>query len=214
MRKNGLILIVIFLMLSVNWTSGLAAELFTEIPDPVSNEKSVSDAPEVIRDRTVRIDFDLLVSGNEPIELNVFDDVTYSAIMDRRQNNQDGSFTWIGMIQNQPESSVVLTANLETRIVSGTVFVDFKTYAINYVDRDVYSIVEIDPSQFPEDDDSPVLDSDEPVDSTPDSTSENTSAKKVSDPGNIMTILVVYTTRVLNELPGSTVKQKEVTAAN
>lgn len=45
MRKNGLILIVVLLLLGVSWTNGLAAELFTEIPDPVSTEIRIAVSP-------------------------------------------------------------------------------------------------------------------------------------------------------------------------
>lgn len=115
--------------------------------------------PTIIRSRFVEINFDLLESGQPPpdsrtrnmqfILLNLFEDATYQAILDRIESSSPESFTWIGHIEGIKKSQVTLV--VENKIMSGNITLPELFYQVRYVDGGVHVIYQINQSAFPND---------------------------------------------------------------
>jgi hypothetical protein len=97
------------------------------------------------RSRTVNVHADLL--DMETLTLNLFDDVVVTAVRDRLIDHVQGSTTWIGHVEGEPESEVFLTVRGST--MSGNVQVGQKIYEIEARGHHLHEIMQVDPSKNP-----------------------------------------------------------------
>lgn len=121
---------------------------------------TIPAGPAILRSRLVTIDFDLLArSGNasstpaeisDTITLNLFDDASFTARLDRVEPNQSGGYTWFGYLEGGENSQVILM--VKEGILAGNVTYNKAQYQIRHLENDVYAIHQIDQSAFPDED--------------------------------------------------------------
>ena len=108
-----------------------------------------------LRSRHVKIDFSLLGDTRglrrgshkgkqslEPLELNLFDDASYTAILDKIEPHAKG-YSWIGRVQGTEHSIVILT--VRDNVMAGNVSVLGTSFQIRHTATGVHSIREVDP---------------------------------------------------------------------
>ena len=154
------VLAVLFLMVTVmtsarsSWSEG-GIPIFTPAGSPdVSADalpRAVPSDPTVIRSRLVRINFAPLAGadlppGDESIVLNLFDDVTLTAVKDRLETLSEGRKVWYGHIKDRPGSYVILVFHGQS--MAGNIFLPQAQYQIRGVVGDLHSVREIDQSKF------------------------------------------------------------------
>jgi len=215
-----------------------AEGLFRVDDDTTSQRRNQRIAPDVMRSRYVEIVFDQLGSPNGPpmdgsgkgetLALNLFEDASYTAILDRVEQNRAGrysngdygdSYTWIGHLQEEPDSLVVLVVRGDA--LYGTISTERGNYTIQRlreVGRDggaLHAILQTNPSYYafknPQDG-LPAFD--DPTSPTKQNQKSPSKARRqrsgtlfenVPDNGSVVDILVVYSDDFV-ELPytGST----------
>jgi len=144
-------------------TESDSEDLFIASKQPRINSES---APDVLQTRYVQIAFDQLGTEASPLlddsgqgeelKLNLFEDVTYTAVLDRVEQNdgerygkaQTDSYTWIGHIEEEPDSLVVLVVRGES--VYGTVSTSQGNYSIQRLKdgNGLHAIVQNNPSFY------------------------------------------------------------------
>jgi hypothetical protein len=117
-----------------------------------------SQKPRIIRFRFVSVEFNLLTraasfeqnAANRPfLLLNLFDDATFNAMLDRREVRSDKSFTLFGRVQGIENSQVTLV--VEDGVLVGNIKVQDAMYQIRYAGKDVHVVYQIDRRTFPPD---------------------------------------------------------------
>lgn len=139
--------------------------LFGAVSDAVMLEETVlADAlhQDVLQARVTTVDFTQLVQQNadfdavgplaERLVLNLFNGFTFTAIHDATQRNSSGSYTWIGHIENQPLSTVILI--IRKQMLYGAVQIaGVGEFAIQPLTTEYHVIQQAGPSTIlPEDD--------------------------------------------------------------
>ncbi len=132
-------------------------ELFSAVTDQRST-KAATD-PTVLRARFVHINFGLLSIPTKPSEeqaatinalrLNLFEDVTVNAVLDRIERRSQGSFTWFGHIQGTETSQVALV--VEREVMVGNIRVPGAFYQVRYAGGGTHVIYQINAQAFPPD---------------------------------------------------------------
>jgi len=106
--------------------------------------------PEVIRSRYVTVDVaPLLATRSDDVNestrpillLNLFDDLAYSAVLDRI-DPAGGGLTWVGHIQGVEGSTVTLA--YVDGVMSGSIVSPEATYAVRYLGDGVHEVAQID----------------------------------------------------------------------
>jgi hypothetical protein len=123
----------------------------------VAGDATTTDDPTIIRTRFADVNLDLLAGGgdtsSEPsgvasvLVLNLFEDVTFTALYDRLEINPSGSFSWIGHLEGVDRSQVILVVNGE--MVMGDISMPGAFYQVRYAGDGVHVIHEIDQTAFP-----------------------------------------------------------------
>jgi len=113
--------------------------------------------PRVTRRRFVRVKFDLLYGTDDPSEpkaassrhllLNLFDDTTFKAVLNRREVRSDKSFTWFGRVEEIEDSQITMV--VEDSVLVGNVRVHDASYQVRYIGEGVHVINHIDSRTFP-----------------------------------------------------------------
>ena len=121
--------------------------LFSETTKQGSLE--TSGYPTLIRSRYVTINLDLLdeMDVEDVIVVNVFDDVLFTAIFDRKEVNQSNGYTLFGHIDGVEHSQVTIVVS--DGQVAGNVTVPGNLYQIRYAGNKVHAIYSIDQSSYP-----------------------------------------------------------------
>ncbi len=153
------------------------------IPDVLQD--SGSDA-EVVRHRFAGIQAEELSRWRHRINLNLFEDVRFTAERSRTEDlwlehTGDSGFIWVGVLADIAHSQVILVVMDGT--ITGNIVLPGGFYQIRYVMDGIHEIRQIDQSRFP--------DYCEPVESvSDDQRMENTGTR--DDPSSI-DVMVVYT---------------------
>ncbi len=111
-----------------------------------------SDGPSVLRARLARVRFDRLaaarpVADTRPtLSLNLFDDAVLSATFERLETDAFGHQTWVGRVQGDAQSTVVLT--WKGGVLSGTIAAHDARYRVEAHDG-VATIEQLDATSFP-----------------------------------------------------------------
>ncbi len=152
------------------------------------------------KNRSVNVRTDLLWS--DTLTLNLFDDVTVTAVRDRMIDNVKGNTTWIGHVEGEQNSEVFLTVRGKT--MSGNVQIGSDLYEIEIKRNNKHDITKVDPGKNPIHDDTKAVEdfiaaggqaAENPV-PTGDAT---TSA---ANTGTIIDLMVVYTPRAKTNASG------------
>jgi len=109
------------------------------------------DAPNqaavAMRARSTRINFDKLGwQVGAAIQLNLFDDAKFTAVLDRVESNSPGVEVWIGHLGSVPDSAVLLAVNGD--IMIGNITAPGFLYEIRYTGT-THAIYQIDQRTFP-----------------------------------------------------------------
>lgn len=133
-----------------------SAGLFSDFPGDTATLKL---SPTVVRSRLVSVNFDLIQGKDfssditkvaQSLNLNLFPDTAFIAILGRLENNPSGSYSWIGHIEGNPFSTVTLVVN--DKIIMGNITLDDKLYGVRYSGKyEAHIIQEIDRARFPRD---------------------------------------------------------------
>lgn len=177
---------------------GLFLNPGADLPGPaaggVQAAGRLQDDRVIVRSRLVDIDFGLLGGADTPladpsewrlgtiVELNLFDDATFLAMLDHVERNASGTYSWVGHIASEPMSSVSLVVNDGTLV--GNVTTSRRTYQIRPAGS-TYIVHQTDQSQYPPE--LPPI----PVDSPPGVAAVG--ADIAADDGSLIDMLVVYT---------------------
>lgn len=109
----------------------------------------------VMRARFVKINFDMLSCEGDAgdaegaalyVDLNLFADAYYNAVLDRKGTNKRGADTWIGHIEGVDHSRVILV--YKDGILAGNISVPGEFYQVRSEDKDLHSIRQLDHSKF------------------------------------------------------------------
>ncbi|MBC8171698.1 MAG: hypothetical protein H7X77_08495, partial [Anaerolineae bacterium] len=136
LRLRIQLLVLIILLLSLPLTAALSQEsggLFTAAEMPLGSRISPCRST-IPRSRAVTIDFTALKAAST-LTLNLFDDVTYTAVntkLEPRPLGQPG-YIWSGRLAGIEMSSVTLVVNDQSGIVNGMIGVPGYRYALSAV---------------------------------------------------------------------------------
>ncbi len=102
----------------------------------------------IIRTRFVDINFDLLAGADghpkeqpdsaKVLALNLFEDVFFTAVLDRIESNTSGSLAWIGRLKGVEHSQVILV--IDDGIMSGNITLPGAFYQVRYGGNGVHAI--------------------------------------------------------------------------
>ena len=143
------------------------------------------------------------------LNLSLFEDSVYVAVRDRVVKGiQDGG-VWIGHIEGEPGSEVILS--VKGKAMMGTVRIGERLFEISYVGNNTHAVREIDNSKIPSDD--PVgSEQDNTVDFDTAVTSSSTTTSTASTPstGEVIDLLVLYTPNVQTNAGGDSGAQSKI----
>ncbi|KJV07862.1 M12 family metallo-peptidase [Methylocucumis oryzae] len=167
----------------------LEQEDFSDNPPEIKIPKKVKDG----RARHAKVNLGAL--NADILYLNLFDDAILTAIRDQIDTTVKGSYVWIGHIEDDSDSQVVLAA--KGNVLMGTVETNGRSFEIIYVNGTTHAVREIDPNKIPE--------QYEPRDLVPDANAINedgdiidtsgttTASGDVTSTGQVIDVLVTYT---------------------
>lgn len=121
--------------------------LFTE--STLGAREDATGDPTVVRARYVDPDLSLL-DGAEvgaAVTVNLFEDATYRAILDRKEAALPEGYTWVGHLEGVEYSQVILTVGGGQ--VAGNITLPGALYQVRFVGDGVHAIYQIEQSAFP-----------------------------------------------------------------
>lgn len=215
------VLVSILVLLLISFTS-----LNTQAASPVFQKSGglfedanntgsldVNQDPTIMRSRLVKVRFDQLggstqVSGQastppeiqDAIILNLFEDATYTAVLDQIEVLTTGGYVWIGHIDGALYSQVVFVVNQGQ--TAGNVGLPDGFYGIRYIGNDTHAIYQIDQSAFPGDIVEPVVLSTEPP-----------PIHAMADDGSQIDVMVLYTGATRQAAGGTIAIQNQINLA-
>jgi hypothetical protein len=158
----GFVSIIIFLFASCAGTEDSETQVqSTGQPMLFNDTKSTgipATQPYVVRSRFVMVNLLLLIdekgqprnldAGTE-IALNLFPDTAYIGVIERIEQSAPDSYSWIGHLKDVKFSEMFI-------VLSGGVFIAHvaspaAVYEVQFAGDDLYQIIEIDQSKFPQD---------------------------------------------------------------
>jgi len=142
-------------VLSLAGATALSAQqppgLLIEVPGVAAADQSAAGDRTRVRARTVRGDLPQLGTREQrrtpgqSLLLNLFDDASYSATVDRIDQTR-GGFVWVGHIPDVAMSTVTLA--IEDGAVYGSVLTPAATYVIRSAGNGLHLVAQIDQSAF------------------------------------------------------------------
>jgi hypothetical protein len=168
----------------------------------------------IVRQRHIAINLGLLMKADgspKPeskgltLNLNLFDDVALTAVIDRTESVSTGGYSFIGRVAGIEQSSVTLS--VYDNIMSGSITVPGgASYQVRYVGGGVHAACQIDPSAFPPE--APPI----PVDNKSNDSPKDSIPVK-GDSGATIDILVAYTPAARNQAGGTAAMQSLINLA-
>jgi len=224
MRSIWLLQFAFFLSLFVSiqgWaTGGGNHALLVTPPSSVLGQlhTNIKSGPEVVRSRLVTIDFGPLVALDNSaannqvlLQLDLFEDISVTAVVTQTKSASRESVSWIGYLEDDPESQVTLVKSND--ILQGNITSQEGMYQIRYVTRIIsgtviHAVRQIDPSQFPPEHppgfESGVLHSDEFLPEHPLDFEYGVQQGDVAgDDGSVIDVMVVYTPAARSAVGGT-----------
>ncbi|MBW2369846.1 MAG: pre-peptidase C-terminal domain-containing protein [Deltaproteobacteria bacterium] len=196
---------------------GDASPLFTAVQRYTALDASddAPDDPTIIRQRFVNINLNVLettgnssanevkkltgnnvkkLAGNDVkkptgIKLNLFDDSTFTANVDRVETDSQDSYALVGRIEEESISSVILVVGQDGTLTGNITIYDM-FFQVRYAGDGTHVIREIDQTAFPEGAESVVID--ESRDTSFEDKADQLDFEQM-DSGSIIDVMVVYT---------------------
>jgi hypothetical protein len=186
---------------------GQGQELFADVA--VERCGDLPEDPKIVRTRFVEPNFALLGGADgapvaDVLELNLFADVAFTAVLDQAESNRSGSLSWMGHLEGVEYGSVILV--VKDGVMVGSVNMLGAFYQVRYVGNGVHAIHEMDSAAFPVEKE-PV-----PVAASADALVEALSAPTADD-GSIIDVLVVYTPAARADVGGTTAMENMIDQA-
>ena len=125
-------------------SSGLFSASITQGTAGIERETSSS------RVRYVSVDLELLGKPGAPassVTLNLFDDMLFTALFDRTESNELGSYAWIGQLDGIEFSNAILVVT--NGLLAGSISMPGAQYEVSLAVDGIYAVKQIDPSVFP-----------------------------------------------------------------
>lgn len=187
--------------------------LFTPLDAPAAPAPT---APGVVRERAVRVDFDLLdrmadawTQGRQRssarIRLNLFPGISAVTTPEEIRSETASSLSWVGRLVGQPDGAVTLVWG--GGVLVGHVRIQEAVFRIQYAADGVHRVQELDPTAFPEED--------EPIEIPLPALASGAEPEvgSLADSGSTIDVLVVYTGAARAAAGGTTAIQNEIAAA-
>jgi len=149
MKRILCLLVVCFHLLSGNFfAEAFETDLFIDASDTIQVNLQPVNNTIVIRQRLVKLRFDVLSEGNENIIfLNLFDGVRMKAIRDQIERNTAGGFAWIGHPSGIEGGEITLV--VVDQKMACTIILSKLSYHVRHIKNDIHVVREVDPSAFP-----------------------------------------------------------------
>lgn len=129
---------------------GTLHALFVDAPTSAENdalrEKEKQD-PTIKRSRHVLVKVELLRSQEGLLALNLFGDLSLTAMKDRMEVRSENRYTWYGHIEGVEHSQVILV--VEGGSLAGSITTRGDLYQIRDIGGGIHAIYEIDQSALP-----------------------------------------------------------------
>ena len=117
---------------------------------------SQPDDPTIIRANPVVVNFDVLLANApdkpadhwQPVLLNLFDDVSFEAVLNQEAYGWGGAQVRSGYVEGVENSEVILV--FQDGVMAGNITVPDAFYQVRYVGEGVHAIYQIDQRAFPE----------------------------------------------------------------
>jgi hypothetical protein len=109
----------------------------------------------MIRYRFVTVNLEIITGvrksnqSSRSLELNLFDDAIFRAVLDRREVRSETSAVWLGHIEGVENSQVTLA--VEGGIMAGNIRIRQNLYQVRYAGEGTHVLYQIDSTAFPPD---------------------------------------------------------------
>ena len=149
--RSLLLAAVLFLAGATALSAQQPPGLLIEVPGGAAADQSAAGDRTRVRARTVRVDLPQLGTRaqrrtpGQSLLLNLFDDASYSATLDRIDQTR-GGFVWVGHIPDVAMSTVTLA--IEDGAIYGSVLTPAATYVIRSAGNGLHLVAQIDQSAF------------------------------------------------------------------
>ena len=140
--------------------AGQTGRLFRAVEPPAAAGAQVSSTPPdslTLRRRVVEIDFEQLARAREAnavgvapadvLVLNLFDDASFTALVERTAPTFSGGYSLSGRLAEVEMGTVTLVVNDD--VVVGTVWTPEATYRIRSAGGGLHAVSQIDPARLP-----------------------------------------------------------------
>jgi len=148
----------------------VGAEAEQRLFSDVTHRGNIDEAmrSKIIRYRFVIVDLHM-ITGTEKtnqlrsnytstLQLNLFDDAIFRAVLDRREVLSETSVVWLGHIEGFQDSQVTLA--VDGNVMAGNVRIQQSLYQVRYLGEGTHVLYQIDPTAFPPDSEPVVAPSD------------------------------------------------------
>ncbi|GAB6067761.1 hypothetical protein JCM13664_10800 [Methylothermus subterraneus] len=195
MKRQVLYCLALGLGLAVVATPAMAAPPWIFHPSTADVPTPLKSAPKVIPGRSRSVQLDPAAIDADNLALNLFDDTVLTAVRDRIEIVK-GSRVWIGHIEGEPDSEVVLA--VRGKAMMGTVqrgeVGGNQAYEIVYAGGDTHVVRQIDPNKVaPHVDPIPVPEADLQGTAADNQTSSGTPQTSAAASSTVVDVMVVYT---------------------
>jgi hypothetical protein len=127
--------------------------LFSEAPKGGKIDEAMRS--KMIRYRFVTVNLQIITGlrksnqSSSSLELNLFDDAIFRAVLDRREVRSETSVVWLGHIEGVENSQVTLA--VEGGIMAGNIRIRQSLYQVRYAGEGTHVLYQIDFTAFPPD---------------------------------------------------------------
>jgi len=178
--------------------------------------ESLSVEPGVMRERFAGIRTDLFAPGNAKlgdrtapgsvVELNLFEDVYLTAVLEIADINTNGTLSWSGYLAEYDQSRVTMVVDFENNLIVGNIVAPYEYYQIRYVGNGLHTVRQVDQGSLPEDAE-PLA----PIDNQLQFSTKELITR--ADTGSVVDVMVLYTSSVRQSEGGTAAAQALVNLA-
>jgi len=179
-------------------------ELFSEAERGGSLD--TGDDPTIARVRFVDINYGLLEGAEvgDALILNLFDDVVFTAILDRLEATSAEGYSWIGHLEGVQYSQVILV--VRGGQMAGNIALPGENYQVRFAGNGVHANYEIDQTTFPSEAEPTAVELSEEAIAAAES-------NPMADDGSVIDIMVVYTADARAGAGGTTAMENLINLA-
>lgn len=171
--------------------------------------KDYTNEATVIRGRFVNIDFDFFnvedgFRTGQQLVLNLFDDVLFTAVLERVESNPSGSYTWLGQIDGIEHSQVAFVVRDGLMVGHVSIPMVNGTYQVRYAGNNLHEVVQVNASALmPDQDDAVSVDLPAQGPSRP-------AIPNLTDDGSVIDLMIVYTDDVRKAAGGTAAIESQI----